>query len=848
MAYLSKLRQTLPARHPDYPASTLEFTLSQPASPSRSEVGAEAKPPNKGGDGVSRARTRLRTPLPTDHPDYHASSLDLIPWEREQKRALLKEGTLLEPLAPGDRAIKAEVCVNLDENGTIVDAHELVKIYPSTLERLYHCAKLSAIKPCPSSKCLVTKELLLQHLRGRSTWCTSLLEWMVQCLACYFTSLILRYDEAAPPKANISLAIFRCAKIPVYGGKVETADIDVLPDSLIYDMVEWIAHVDADFDRPPRRRAIRDQISNFMPPDIVYEDDFNKAMEKAEAVGICKNRLWNLISCCPRQWRDLPALLSLIDQNDKQRAYLFKQTENLDLPAQPISSAGARPSDSYTHEACTSDLCHFSSMDSTRVAQRHKCSETERQSCPLIQFPPTNNTSLDRLIWNHTVEPSAQNSDVLTYKPVLSAGNYIAISHVWSDGTGAGTQGRGLMNNCLFQFFCNIAQDLDSDGLWWDAVSIPTDPKRRAQALRNMHLNFSLAKHTVVHDEYLLRIPWRDDGTPCLALVLSPWFTRGWTAVELLASKSVKVLFGDPDDENGPPVIKDLETDVLATFPTCSLGHIAASFIVRRLWTLTSELDRTFSDLMRILRTRSNSWPRDRVVVAALLAGIKPEVDAVNMQARVMQQIITSYHTVSASILIHGAPTITEHGPLSWCPSNLFSGDPTTLSTKFLSWDQLFGIDPDTGALDGIFSACALSSVDPEMLEPISMHPAVRRKLDSAFIHKEKHLLLSGATSQKFCLVVRAMGLRRPPSRAIECEWVGVVLSEVADASLWTGAISIRIGTQIAVRDAEAAYNTAEELLRCYCAEDDVDTDLEDEAVVAEMRRLLRVSPRSHQQ
>ncbi|KAI2773000.1 hypothetical protein DTO012A8_2209 [Penicillium roqueforti] len=33
--------------------------------------------------------------------------------------------------------------------------------------------------------------------------------------------------------------------------------------------------------------------------------------------------------------------------------------------------------------------------------------------------------------------------------------------------------------------------------------------------------------------------PWRQDGTPAIGLVLSPWFTHGWTALELAMSNKV---------------------------------------------------------------------------------------------------------------------------------------------------------------------------------------------------------------------------------------------------------------------------------------------------------------------
>jgi hypothetical protein len=136
-----------------------------------------------------------------------------------------------------------------------------------------------------------------------------------------------------------------------------------------------------------------------------------------------------------------------------------------------------------------------------------------------------------------------------------------------------------MVNSCLFRFFCDIAEQIGCEGIWWDTVCIPSEPKLRKKALRNMHMNYYNSKHTIVHDECLLKFPWTEDGSPSLALSLSPWFTRGWTAVELAMSKSIEVLFKNPNGDT-MPLIKDLERDILNHAPTASLGHMNTSNII----------------------------------------------------------------------------------------------------------------------------------------------------------------------------------------------------------------------------------------------------------------------------
>ena len=84
---------------------------------------------------------------------------------------------------------------------------------------------------------------------------------------------------------------------------------------------------------------------------------------------------------------------------------------------------------------------------------------------------------------------------------------YIAISHVWSDGTGAGLQKAGTVNRCLFKYFTDIAKRLGCEAVWWDAVSVPTEKSARAKAVRSMADQYANAEYTVVHDAHLLNFP-----------------------------------------------------------------------------------------------------------------------------------------------------------------------------------------------------------------------------------------------------------------------------------------------------------------------------------------------------
>lgn len=103
------------------------------------------------------------------------------------------------------------------------------------------------------------------------------------------------------------------------------------------------------------------------------------------------------------------------------------------------------------------------------------------------------------------------------------------------------------MHSCLSRYFVSLVHGLGCDGIWWDTISLAEAPEYKPSALSLMQSNYDKAAYTIVHDKYLLNFEWCDDGSPCVALVLSPWFSRAWTAVELYYSVCVKVLYQGSD-------------------------------------------------------------------------------------------------------------------------------------------------------------------------------------------------------------------------------------------------------------------------------------------------------------
>lgn len=203
---------------------------------------------------------------------------------------------------------------------------------------------------------------------------------------------------------------------------------------------------------------------------------------------------------------------------------------------------------------------------------------------------------------------------------------------------------------------------------WWDTISIPNEAKARSLALANMHDNYAKARWTIVHDLFLLNQEWTDGESACLALILSPWFTRGWTSLELVMSHKVKVLFKGSDPTTAD--MRDLDEHILANDPgTSSRTHWLASSLIRRIRQLRDSKS-DLSDILAILRPRVTSWIRDRPIIASLLAEV-PDPDFSLSEGEITQRLVAHIGTIRNSFLLHGHPTMTDAGRFSWCPADL---------------------------------------------------------------------------------------------------------------------------------------------------------------------------------
>jgi hypothetical protein len=514
---------------------------------------------------------------------------------------------------------------------------------------------------------------------------------------------------------------------------------------------------------------------NFLPQKVV-KNGVMEALRKAKSSGLCKNRLWNLLNIMERREVDLPGLM---ESTEKYPAFRHEG-----------------------HGECETNYCEFNHLDTTKMKQLHKIEHQRTDNCPQIIYPVKDlEISVDNgkgSVWSRH-----------GYQMAEPGSKYVAISHVWLDGTGIGAGGRagiGKVNKCLADFFLRIVDRLHCDGIWWDTISLPTNALLRKKCIDNMHENYRAAAYTVLHDNYLLNFEWADDGSPCIAIVLSSWFTRGWTALELHESRRVKVLFKSRDPHN--PRIMDLDDHILAKNPaTASRAHWIASSIIQRLRRRSSisEEERPIAnmrDLLAIILPRSVCRIDDKTTISGLLAHLPPiACDDCNAQPNdkescdrtkahitkhTTERILTHLPRVGHASLLHGKPTLNPEGPFSWAPAAVYdmpvesAGDleDGALRTLFLSIDAEGGVSGSWW-----YRGISAKEIETGVLRPIiNSDEGTISRVKEALKDKKKCILLREAREEykKLALLVTTVGKGRyiednRTTDCVDCRYVGAV-------------------------------------------------------------------------
>jgi len=596
----------------------------------------------------------------------------------------------------------------------------------------------SGLVACEHPQCVSQASLLRQNL-PQCNW-NSFREWLITAIACWIFTRTTD-GKLVEPVGLLDTDVFMWV-FEILG------TIDAHPAALqpcldiagVLSLQHWIVLAGSE----PSARYKSRSASFIATMNDIYQPYITQRLwqcrqaAQLQKYGICPARLGNLLLSSENQHMMLVAILQGLNQSSFPRS-------------------GAN------HSSCTEQLCMFAEDNSTNIIQLHKCFD-ELKCCHTV-FPPDDLQELLSKdtgsswvctawdVWKWAKYSTGKSPLVNTLLLGQPSRRYVAISHVWSDGTGVGISSPGKVNSCLAEYFARIAVRLGCDGLWWDSICVPSGREEKRKAMDRMLDNYANATYTIIHDLSLVNFEWKDDGTPAIAVILSAWYTRGWTATELFSTRqakgSVKVLFKDPNPSNTEPLIKDLDTEVLTPVENYSgllsgrvpnHAHLSASSIIRCIRHSESEAKiKSLPDLMRILRPRTTSWAKDRIILAALLCLPSDDVNTSRTISRLTMDILQQLRKFPVSYLFHGEAPISTFGPFSWCPPSLFDlGKTTSLTAAYVNTERFtlgFGQAKylNFGVLRCTFNAFSLSDArDSIGILPYASHPSVVTKIKIA--------------------------------------------------------------------------------------------------------------------
>jgi hypothetical protein len=502
--------------------------------------------------------------------------------------------------------------------------------------------------------------------------------------------------------------------------------------------------------------------------------------------GICPSSIWNLAVL------DLNTTLEIVNYLEQEQSP-FPRTHKI-------------------HTNCTEQRCIYAFDDTTKITQMHKCRDpttcwTEDIPVSLLanklnESKDWVSTAWDISSWDAEAPRRPGTRLISNFLPHETQCRYMAVSHVWLDGTGAGVTEHGTVNCCLMDYWVRIAKRLNCTGLWWDAICIPTEKEARRKALNIMLWNFWKAKEVLIHDNDLLNTAWTS-GPDCsqktaIALVLSTWFTRGWTAAEFYASRMhAQIALKNPNSAGPEPLLKCLSDinnwgpgrDERRALPT--LAHLSAMAALARVYAMTTKLKlpQSLNDLLKILKYRSTAWEKDRLIIALLMAGYYKgyDVDPSLTGLEITKELMRNNH-IQRDAIFHGEAPISIQGPWSWSPPSIFSlGDYSiSLSANDRSLPPL--TTDYSGILEGWFFVSPVLD-QSEFLHTCGSHQAVVAKIHEALRDKTQCLWLrAGGFVPEVAPAILAVpvAVRRTFSqgqdlyKTLSCRYVGCVYTKLS--------------------------------------------------------------------
>jgi len=198
-----------------------------------------------------------------------------------------------------------------------------------------------------------------------------------------------------------------------------------------------------------------------------------------------------------------------------------------------------------SHLACSERICTHRSNSMHQQQAKHRY---EACSCGIISFQEADLLRIMRSggipgISQHGF-PSIPEEQRSYHLLDVSGKNYIAISHVWSQGLG--NPSSNSLPECQLRHLFQLIRKISSSEvhLWIDTISVPVTKDHKKIALRTLGQVYRQAHHVLVIDRHLLQV-----GTDLyerqIQLRSSEWIGRLWTFQEGRLARNLCIQFRD---------------------------------------------------------------------------------------------------------------------------------------------------------------------------------------------------------------------------------------------------------------------------------------------------------------
>lgn len=258
---------------------------------------------------------------------------------------------------------------------------------------------------------------------------------------------------------------------------------------------------------------------------------------------------------------------------------------------------------------------------------------------------------------------------------------YVAISHVWSDGLG--NVQRNALPRCQMLHLSNLIRSLPGKAhsvlFWIDTIGCPPDAavQKEAQnlAISMMRQTYEDACAVLVLDSWLQlqKIDDMDDAEILLKIVCSAWNSRLWTLQEGALAKALYFQFADKQYslEEGLDSLNKSDNLAVQLSLKASINQRVLDF--RRFRDSGNTIEQKIAALTRVCGFRSTSVASDE----AICLGALLDLDVMQIvQTRGEDRMVKLWSLltrVPSTLLFHEYPRLKTKG-YRWAPPNVAMG------------------------------------------------------------------------------------------------------------------------------------------------------------------------------